>query len=198
MKKLSVVVFMLIMSGALCSISYALWRHNTEVRFKLTISQPVHDTDCFNCTYSTIQEGIDLHKNVQYPKYYNRMDNFKSQLQARITELNNLPFGGITYQELSDECNRYRNVDIAGFGTIIDNFGTCIDKLATFYKNSTKTEKSKVPDFWAQHNNLWDLSDQLWNKRQELYDTVNALWAAGESKIDYNNNGNGNGDGHGH
>ena len=190
MKKLSVVALILIVSGALFSISYALWRHNAEVRFRLTITQPVHNEfECPGCIYNTIQDGIDLHKNVRYPALYDMMDRYKSQLQARVTELNNLPFGGITYQELSAECNRYRDVDITGFGDMITGYGTCIRRLADFFNSSTQEAKNEVPDFWTQHNNLWSLHNQLWSKRQELYDAVNAVWSVGQSKIDYNNQG---------
>lgn len=186
-KRITVIITILIISCFTINFSYALWNHNAEVKFKLTISKPEYDdNDCICGKYSTIQEGIDLLKYTQFNKFYNRMDRFKSTLQARISQLNGLPFGGITYDELSTECNNYRNVDIAAFGNTINVYGTCINNLATFYRNSPQSEKDKVPDFWTQYNNLWSLSNQLWSKRQELYDMVNQVWSAGEAKIDYN------------
>jgi hypothetical protein len=140
--------------------------------------------------YDTIQEGIDLLKDIQYPKIYNRMDAFENQLEARIVELNALPFGGITYDELSQECNDYRNVDIARLRDCVSTYGQCcINNLTAIYNSLTWEEKCQIPDFWDQHSNLWGLSDQLWNKYDELYDIGNEVWEAGENKIDYNNGG---------
>ncbi|MDT3699987.1 MAG: hypothetical protein RO469_11245 [Thermincola sp.] len=183
-----IIVFILIASYFLTTESFALWKQDAEVKFTLNISQPQEEG--FGCgNYSTIQEGIDMLKDIKYNYIYNKMDQFESELAARVIELNNLPFGGITLAELQEECNNYRNVDITGFGTIINKYGDCINKLADFYRNSTQEEKNQVPDFWDQHNTLWDLHTQLWDKRQGLYDAVNAVWQAGEAKIDYNHGG---------
>ena len=187
-KKFMVLAAVLLAAAVLLQISYGIWRHDAEVGFRLTITRPA-DGDCECCnpgTYTTIQEGIDLLKNKVYNCIYNKMESFKSQLNARITELENLPFGGITFEELSAEVKQYREVDIARFGRCITKYGSYINELAQFYRNSPKEEKDKVPNFWDQYDGLWLLSDQLWYKRDELYDVVDDLWAVGESKIDYN------------
>ncbi|HHW31913.1 MAG TPA: hypothetical protein GXX20_09625 [Clostridiaceae bacterium] len=108
-------------------------------------------------------------------------------LYARIDELNNLPFGGITYEELDAEVNKYRNVDIEGFGNCIETYGNCIVTLGEFYENSTPEEKKQVPNFWTESSGLWILHSQLWTKRSELYIVVSELWTAGQSKINWEN-----------
>lgn len=170
---------------------YALWRHNTEVVFNLTISEPEQGDGCCVCgMYDTVQEGIDLLRDVQYPKVYNRLDAFKNQIEARIIELEALPYGGITFDELSQERNQYM-ADIAEFRECVRTYGQCcINTLTAIYNSLTWQEKSQIPDFWTQHSNLWDLSDQLWYKLDELYDVVDEFWEVGESKIDYNNSAN--------
>jgi hypothetical protein len=179
--------FILILTAAVINKSYALWRQNAEVKFTLTISQPPQENGCCICgKYTTIQEGIDLLKHVQFPKIYGNMDLFKGQLNARAKELENLPFGGITYDELKAEVDQYRDVDIQAFVNCINTYADCIRNLNAFYQNSTEEEKQQVPDFWSQHSNLWSLHTQLWSKHNELYTAVNAVWAAGEKKIDYN------------
>lgn len=186
--KLKVFIITLLIAALFLGASYAIWRHDAEVGFRLTIKMPAGSGgECPPVEYTTIQEGIRVLKNNVYNCMYNKMESYKNQLNARITELKRLPFGGITYDELSSEVDEYRNVDIAGFGTCINRYGTYINDLAAFYNSSTEDEKNEVPDFWDQHDQLWQLSDQLWHKRQELYDVVDALWSVGESKIDYEN-----------
>ena len=189
MKKPAVIIFLiLLMSIFLVSASFAFWKHDAEVKFTLNIAQP--DDGEFSCgDYTTIQEGIDLLADIKYFYIYDLMIEFENELDARVVELNNLPFGGITLNELREECNYYRNVDISRFGDIIDQYGNCIRKLADFYRNSSQEEKDQVPDFWTQHTMLWGLHTQLWNKRQDLYDVVEEVWEAGEEKIDYNHGG---------
>jgi hypothetical protein len=176
-------VFVLILSFFLTNASFALWKHDSEVRFTLTISQPQDEFDCEN--YDTIQEGIDIHRDIRYPYIYDRMDQFEAQLEARVIELNNLPFGGITLPELQAECNNYRTIVNSDFAALINGYGQCINKLANFYNNSSQEEKEQVPDFWSQHTMLWELHTQLWNRRQALYTAIDAVWRAGEAKIDY-------------
>lgn len=186
-KNLIFVITLLIIVTAIIGTSFALWGHNTEVKFKLSISRPEDDDNSCICgTYSSIQEGIDLLKDIQYPKIYDRMDAFVSQLQERIIELNNLPYGGITFDELSQERDQYVNVDIMGFKKCIETYGQhCIQNLKEFYEQSPQEEKQQVPDFWAQHDMLWRLSDQLWDRYSELYRVVDEFWEAGERKIKY-------------
>ncbi len=170
----------------LSGTGYALWRHSTSVRFKLTILKPAEDDiGCVCGTYATIREGIDL-LHIQHAKIRDRMDEFAARLQARIEEIEALPYGGITYEELKEERNRYVNVDIKNFRDYIITFGShCINGLAKFYNQSSKEEKDQVPDFWEQHGILWDLSDELWDRHDGLYDLVNEFWKAGEKKIDW-------------
>jgi|GEM_PF-3228418 len=189
MKKPAVIVLLtLAVSVFLVSGSFAFWRHDAEVKFTLNIAKP--EDGEFNCgDYATIQEGIDLLAEIKYFHIYDMMLDFENELEARVVELNNLPFGGITLQELQAECTDYRNVDIAGFGDIINRYGNCINKLADFYRNSSPEEKAQVPDFWNQHSRLWGLHSDLWVKRQDLYNAVDEVWEAGEEKIDYNHGG---------
>ena len=184
MKKSTIITLISILSITFFGTSYALWGQNAEVSFRLTISEPEHfDFDCPGCTYDTVQEGFDLHRFVQYPAAYNMMASYKDRLQDRVAELNSLPFGGITAQELSQEVNRYRD-ELGRFGDMINAFGTCIRRLADFYNSLPWEERSQIPDFWEKHDLLWSLSNNLWSKRSELYDAVNAVEAAGQAKID--------------
>jgi len=187
-RKLKVFIITLLIAVFLLGTSYAIWKHDAEVSFRLTIKMSAGSgCECCNpVTYTTIQEGINKLKNDVYNCIYNKMENYKSKLYARIAELESLPFGDITYEELSAEVQQYRNTDIAGFGTCITKYGKYINDLAAFYNNSSQEKKDEVPDFWQQHDKLWWLSDQLWHKRDELYDIVDDLWDIGESKIDYN------------
>lgn len=183
-KIVSIIVLSIMVAAFLAGTGYGLWGHNTDVKFKLTISQPEEDSCCICGTYTSIQEGIDLLKNVQYTKICNRMDRFKDRLRARIAELNNLPIGGITKDELSQEIDRYRNVDIKQITECISTYGSCcINELANFYNKSSEKEKMQVPDFWDQHDELWDLSDQLWDRCDELYDIVDEVEKVGKKKI---------------
>lgn len=185
---LSFAVAVLIMGTVLfAGTGYGLWGHNADVRFKLTISKPEGEEDfCICGTYTTIQEGIDLLKDVQYPKIHNRMVAFEDRIRGRIAELNELPFGGITSEELSQEYKQYMNVNIPRFRNHVSTYGShCINELAAFYRRSTKEEQDQVPDFWQQHTHLWSLSDQLWDKLDELYPVVNEFLKAGQKKIDY-------------
>lgn len=181
------VIFSILLIGTV----YAVWSQTSEVKFRITISQSDHG--CGDCTggfrYQSINEGIQLLRQNAYTCLYQKMERYRLQLEARITELNELPFGGITNQKLQDECNRYRNVDIAGFGDCINKYGDLINELATFYNNSSQKEKDEVPDFWTQRSSLWDLRTQLWNKRQGLYNVVDDVWSAGRAKIDYKHGG---------
>lgn len=187
-KKLVLIVSILILFVLFLNGSYALWRHNTEVKFTLTISQPEEDYSCCICgKYSTAQEGMDLLINVQYPKIFGKMEQFKNQLYARANELDNLPFGSITYDELKAETDHYRNVDIKAFGNCINTYGDCIDTLGDFYDNLSEEEKNQIPDFWDELSGIWNLHSQLWTKRGELYTAVDAVWEAGHRKIDYDN-----------
>ena len=194
-KRFAVVVLVLIAAYFLVSISFALWRHDSEVVFNLTISEPENEEGCCcdNVTYTTIQEGIDVLRDEVYNCINNKLENYKDMLEARIVELNNLPFGGITLAELQAECGQYRNVDLVKFGNCINKYADCIDQLSDFYRHSTKAERNAVPDFWTQSNNLWTLHTQLWNKRNVLYGIVNEVWDAGEAKIDYDNDSDGHG-----
>lgn len=186
-KKLRLLIITLLTAILFFGTSYAIWRHNAEVSFRLTIKKPADsECECDPGTYTTIQEGINRLRINVYNCIYNKMERFKNQLKARITELENLPFGSITYEELSAEVQNYRNVDINGFGKCINKYGSYINDLVKFYNNSSDEEKNEVPDFYDQHDGLWRLSDQLWHKRDELYDVLDALWSVGESKIDYN------------
>jgi len=184
-KKLILSAILLVVAVFLIEKSYGLWDSRTDVRFRLTISWPENGDDCICGKYTTIQEGIILLRDVQYNKLYSRMDAFEAQLRERIQELNNLPFGGITFDELSQERDYYMNVVIKGFRDCVNTFGSCINGLAKFYNNSAKEEKDKVSDFWDQHKHLWDLSDDLWDRIEPLYDVVNEFWEAGNRKIDY-------------
>ncbi len=185
MKKPAVIILLaLAVSVFLVSGSFAFWKQDAEVKFTLNIARP--DDGEFSCgDYATIQEGIDLLAEIKYFHIYDMMLDFENELEARVVELNNLPFGGITLQELQAECTYYRNVDLARFGNIINRYGNCINKLAAFYNNSSPEEKAQVPDFWNQHGELWGLHGDLWVKRQDLYNAVDKVWKAGEKKIDY-------------
>jgi len=187
-KKILVSVAALLVAALLLETSYGIWRHNAQVSFRLTIARPSGgDSECSPGTYGTVQEGINLLKNNVYNCMYNKMEKYKKQLNERIKELESLPFGGITQEQLSNEVQEYRNVDIQKFGTCINRYGSYINDLSEFYRNSSEQEKENVPDFWDQYDDLWDLRDQLWHKRDELYDAVDNLWSVGISKIDFNN-----------
>ncbi|NLZ92890.1 MAG: hypothetical protein GX922_02550 [Firmicutes bacterium] len=177
-----IIILILLMSFLVIGTSYALWTQDSEIKFALTISTPPEEE--FTCgTYDTIQEGIDLLKGSKYNFIASRLDNFANMLAARVTELNNLPVGGITWDELLHECAEYRDVANNKFGGYLNKYGQCINKLANFYNQSTPEEKAAVPDFWDQHTALWALHSQLWNKRSTLYTAINEVQEAGETKI---------------
>jgi len=170
----------------LIDVAFALWNNNSEVKFTLTISQPEQAGDCGCGNYSTIQEGINLLKNEKYNYINNMMDQFAVLLENRISQLQNLPFGDITFAELNAEVNAYRQVNIKAFGDCIGMYGDCINILSALYRKASQKEKQEVPDFWDQHTQLWNLHGLLWDKRDELYSLVNEVWRVGETKIDYN------------
>lgn len=191
-KKIALIIVILIAGISIFfGTSYALWRHNTEVKFNLTISEPEEEDESDYCvcgTYNTIQEGIDILRDIQYPRIYNRMDTFENQLCDRISEINDLPYGSITLPELKEERDYYMGI-IDELGSCVRTYGSCCIKgLEKFYKKATKEEQNQVPDFWTQHSELWDLSNQLWSKRNELYDAINAFWEAGLRKINFDHN----------
>lgn len=184
-------------SRTLINASYALWNHDAEVAFTLTITEPDQGGEDFQCgSYDTIQEGIDLLKDVKFAYIYELMGQFQNELEARVSELNDLPFGGITESELQAECDGYRD-RVENFGTMIHKYGRCINALAQFYNSSSQEEKNQVPNFWSIHTMLWSLHGELWDKRGDLYDGVNEVWETGQEKIDYIQGGNGNGKGQG-
>jgi hypothetical protein len=186
-RQIFIVVVIIIGTMLFTGISYGLWGHNADVKFKLTISKPEDECCCICGTYSTIQEGIDLLRNVQYPKIYNRMDALKEQIEQRITELNALPFGGITLEELQQEYDQYKAKIDVKFYNCIETYGDCIRGLADFYERSSEEEKKQFPNFWKdEHSELWNLHSQLWTKRSSLYTVLSAFWTAGHQKIDYN------------
>lgn len=173
----------LILSMICTSVSYGLWRYNSEVRFTLTISQPEVDYGCCICgKYTTVQEGLDLLSNVQYPKLYSRMDAFEKQLYARAEEINNMPPGSITYDELEAELEQYEEV-ILGFGNCITIYGDCIENLNKFYSNLPNEEQKEIQNFWVELSKRWTLHSQLWTKRSQLYTAWSAVRTAGLSKV---------------
>jgi hypothetical protein len=167
--------------------SYALWNHDAEVTMVLTITPPDPDEEDFECgDYSTIQEGIYLLRDIKYPYLYEKTDDLQNVLEARIQQLNELPFGGITLEELQAEYDGYQS-KLDNLGTMINKYGQCINALGEFYNNSSQEEKGQVPDFWSIYSSLWNLHTELWVKRGELYNKLSEFWIVGHSKIDYNN-----------
>ena len=184
MKYLKTIFFVvLLVSIMFIGTSYALWRHDSEIKFTLTISFPENE---FNCgTYDTIQEGLELLKGCKYNFIVRRLDEFAGMLEARIEELNGLPVGGLSWDELREELKQYRKVDMEKYKSYIHKYKGCIDKLADFYRKSTPEEKEKVPDFWDQHKHLYDLHNELWTKWIALYPLINEVERLGQSKIDW-------------
>ena len=177
-KKFRIVIPALLLPVLAFNINFALWNHNAEIRFRITITQPAPSY------YDTIAGGIQYNINI-YESIKRDILSFKQQLMERIDEINELPFGCITQAELSQECLYYRNEVIAGFGERINGFGQAINELTDFYRNSSQEEKDEVPDFWEQHQALWDYFEILWSLRDELYSLVDEFEEAGQGKIYY-------------
>jgi hypothetical protein len=186
MKKPAVNIFLmlaiLVASIFLIKTSFALWSHKAAVGFTLNISQPQEEEFCCG-HYTTIQEGINILRDIKYIYIYNKMDQFENALEARVVELNNLPPGGITLEELQEECKNYQNV-AKGLKNIIKQYKHCLDGLADFYRNSSQEDKDEVPDFWDQHNSLCDLQEQLKDEKlKDIEDLIKAVREAGKEKI---------------
>ena len=177
-RKIKWVIPVLLMPVLIFNISFALWKHDAEIRFRVTISQPAHGS------YDTILEGIQYNIAI-YERIRPDILSFNQQLTERIAEINDLPYGGITFEELSQERNHYRSVVIPEFRERIQGFAQAINELTVFYKNSSQEEKNEVPDFWDYHQILWDYRVMLDNLCLELDDLVTEFWYAGEEKIDY-------------
>jgi hypothetical protein len=180
---LSIILLSAIGASVFLGTGYALWRHNAEVRFSLTISQ--YEDELLFCvcgTYSTIKEGIEILRDRQYPGIYSSIDKLVNEIYVRTDEINNLPVGGITFQELSAERSVFMEA-IQMWRSYITQYGTCINTLTQVYNNSSIEEKSQVPDFWSHHSHLWSLRDDLWDKTEEFYNALDEFWEVGEQKI---------------
>ncbi|MGI6189630.1 MAG: hypothetical protein ACOYI1_07880 [Caldicoprobacteraceae bacterium] len=186
-KKIVIPAVVLIISAFLINAGYGLWSSRAEVRFRLTIWWPA-DYECVCGTYATIQEGIILLRDHQYNKIRGRTEAFDAYLRDRIQELGDLPYGGITFNELAQELSYYRSVLMANLRGCVDQYAECINGLTGFYNNSSQQEKNEVPDFWDQQRHLWDLQQDLWKNRVDpLYDLINELESVGQSKINWDN-----------
>ena len=189
MKKPAINIFLILAALAislfLMKAGFALWSHKAEIQFTLNISppqEPEEEEFCYG-DYATIQEGIDILRDIRYDYIYNKMEQFLSELEARLDEIEGLAKGDISGGELGEECEYYREVVIAGFANLIEQYGDYIENLTEFYYGSSSEEQAAVPDFWVQRGVLWNLRTQLWNKRTELFNTVTMIWNAGMQKI---------------
>lgn len=175
-------VIIIILSLLMMTFTFALWNKDTEVRFRLSISSP--EDDFVYPEYDTVSEGLEVIGEDLYTILCNKMGNFDFNLDDRLEELNNLHVGGITQQEVQQECNYYRNVVLAGFGDYINQYGRYINELGSFYSQLPQEEKDKYPDFWTnQFQELWAKFNHLWELRNQLYLLVNEVEQAGYAKV---------------
>ena len=189
MRKIIALLIIILLSLIFLNVGYGLWSHDTDVAFNLTISPPKDDGKGFNCcicgTYDTIEEGLTILETVQYDRIHNWMDEFEAQLKERTLELENMPIGSVTADEIRGEVARYRE-DIIGkeMGGCITTYGNhCLARIRELYQNPSSENKEEVVDFWKRYDGIWVSSDELWARRDKLYPEVDSLEQMGQSRV---------------
>ncbi len=163
-------------------MAVALWRDESEVRFRLTISAPEPQGGNCGCgEITSVPQGIQMLTDT-YNCIKNMLHGYGLQLEARIEVITAMPSGSMTQSQLLAEYHQYLD-EINEFRKDINRFGNCINKLAAFFSKLTWQEKQEYPDFWDRHQELWDMADDLWNIREGLYDLAHDLYEAGKKKI---------------